>query len=109
MCILGHYCPVALQQIERRELLAVRGYPKVGCARARLPSPLLRAQCRRQVIACTQHRLGSIELAQFHCVVLDDRRLLLVVRGPARVVSASEDLIVPEPSDRPPFGVIRVQ
>ena len=73
--VRGHQHPVALQEVERRELLTARGDPKVRRARSGLTGPLLGAQCRRQVIVCPQHRLRSVELAQLHGIVVDDRRL----------------------------------
>ena len=97
---------IALQEIERRQQLATLGHPPVRRARSGLACPLLGPQCGRQFATGTEHGGGPVELAQFHRVVVDDRHVLLVIGRHRCVVGPGEYLMVAEPRNRPPFGVV---
>src|SRR6266436_9032633 len=55
------------------------------------------------------HSSRSVELAELHPGVLDNRHLLLVIGRHRRIVLPREYLIMAEPGDRATFGVVSVE
>lgn len=102
----GNHDPIALKARQYR-LAVVELH--VRRTRAWLPGPFFGKKCRRKFSGRTQYRTRAIELAEFHRIVVDDWRALGRAGRIGFVVRPRERLIVPQPSNRPTFYVIRIE
>src|ERR1700733_8138063 len=74
-----------------------------------LSGPLVRSLRGRQCVRSAQHRRGAIELTEFHRDIVDDLDIAGRTIKVSLVIGAGKDLLMAQPGDGPPFGVVGVE